>query len=140
MCITNCYFILQLSEEEIINLVEKSCNPGKEEGEWISKIDLVTNNNELRLVEKQDHGRCRTECQTVAKACEESIGEADTDLGELLWQDKLSLSKLTNKFCYSMSSSCKKNKPKLKGKRKDEEFLVMSEDERKADQVLKQMR
>lgn len=40
-----------------------------------------------------------------------------------------------------MSSSCKKNNPKLKGLRKnDEEFLAMGEDERKADQMLKQMR
>ncbi|KAK3714412.1 hypothetical protein QZH41_020642 [Actinostola sp. cb2023] len=130
----------KLEEEKIIDLVEKSCYPGRREGEWITKFDLVADNKELRLVEKESYGRCRKECQTIAKACEESIGEADTDLGELLWQDKLSLSKLINKFCYSISSACKKNAPKLRGKRTDEEFIVMTEDERKADEVLKQMR
>lgn len=131
---------MKISEEEIINVVEKTCHPGKEEGEWIAKIDLVASNDELRLIEKEDYGRCRRECQTIAKACEESIGDLDTDLGELLWQDKLSMSKLINKICYSMSSSCTKNKLKFKGKRTDEEFIVMNEDERKADEVLKQMR
>ena len=101
---------------------------------------MADKNNELHLIEKGDFGKCRKECQTIAKACEESIGEGDTDLGELLWQDKLSLSKLINKFCYSMTTSCKKTNPKLKGKRNDEEFIVMTEDERKADEVLKQMR
>ncbi|CAH3159833.1 unnamed protein product [Pocillopora meandrina] len=132
----------RLEEDKVIELVEKSCNPEKEEGSWISKIDLVEKDGELRLSEQTDVGKCKRECQTVSKACEESVGDVDTDLAELLWKDKLTLSRLINEVCYSMSSVCKGKKPKLKaGERKvDEEFHVMTEDEKKADEVLKQMR
>nr|XP_058946328.1 uncharacterized protein LOC131774331 [Pocillopora verrucosa] len=132
----------RLEEDKVIELVEKSCNPEKEEGSWISKIDLVEKDGELRLSEQTDVGKCKRECQTVSKACEESVGDVDTDLAELLWKDKLTLSRLINEVCYSMSRVCKGKKPKLKaGERKvDEEFHVMTEDEKKADEVLKQMR
>ena len=126
----------------MIDLVEKSCNPDNEEGSWISKIDLIERNGELRLSEQSDVGKCKRECQTVSKACEESIAEVDTDLAELLWKDKLTLSKLINEVCYSLSSACTVKRPKLKaGERKiDENFHVLTEDEKKADDILKQMR
>ena len=136
------FYGLQLEEDKVIDLVENSCNPDKEEGSWISKIDLVEKNGELRLDEQKDVGKCKRECQTVSKACEESVAEVDTDLAELLWKDKLSLSKLINEVCYSMSSACKRKTAKLKpGERKiNENFHVMTEDEKKADEILKQMR
>ena len=70
------------------------------------------------------------------------MAEVDTDLAELLWKDKLSLSKLINEVCYSMSSACKGKSSKLKaGERKvDERFQVLTEDEKKAEDILKQMR
>ena len=126
----------------MIDLVEKTCNPDNEEGRWISKIDLLERNGELRLSEQSNVGKCKQECQTVSKACEESVAEVDTDLAELLWKDKLTLSKLINEVCYSLSSVCTGKRPKLKaGERKvDEDFSVMTEDEKKADEILKQMR
>ena len=40
-----------------------------------------------------------------------------------------------------MTSTCSSKVPKyVKGKRKDEEFVPMTKDEKKADDVLKQMR
>ncbi|KAL9954271.1 hypothetical protein ACROYT_G041786 [Oculina patagonica] len=131
-----------LEEDKVIDLVEKSCSPDNEEGSWISKIDLIERNGELRLSGQSDTGKCKRECQTVSKACEESIAEVDTDLAELLWKDKLTLSKLINEVCYSLSSACTSKRPKLKaGERKiDEKFHVMTEGEKKADEVLKQMR
>ena len=70
------------------------------------------------------------------------MAEVDTDLAELLWKDKLTLSKLINEVCYSMSSACKGKTGKIKvGERKiDEKFHVLTEDEKKADEILKQMR
>lgn len=122
--------------------MEKSCSPDKEEGSWISKFDLIEKNGELRLSEQKDVGKCQRECQTISKACEESVADVDTDLAELLWKNKLSLSKLINEVCYSMSSVCKEKLPKLKsGERKvDEKFSILTEDEKKADEILKQMR
>ena len=138
----NFLVILQLDEDKVIDLVEKSCNPEKEEGSWISKFDLMEKNGELRLSEQKDVGKCKRECQTISKACEESVAEVDTDLAELLWKDKLSLSKLINEVCYSMSSACKGKTPKRKvGERKiDEKFHILTEDEKKADEIVKQMR
>ncbi|CAH3169947.1 unnamed protein product [Porites evermanni] len=132
----------KLEEDKVIDLVEKSCNPEKDEGSWISKIDLREKSGELRLLEQENVGKCKRECQTISKACEESVAEVDTDLAELLWKDKLSLSKLINEVCYSMSSACKGKPSKLKaGERKvDESFQVLTEDEKKAEDILKQMR
>lgn len=132
----------KLNEDKIIDLVEKSCSPDNEEGSWISKFDLIEKNGELRLSEQKDVGKCQRECQTISKACEESVADVDTDLAELLWKNKLSLSKLINEVCYSMSSVCKEKRPKLKpGERKDDEkFNILTEDEKKADEILKQMR
>ncbi|XP_078352557.1 uncharacterized protein LOC144637300 isoform X1 [Oculina patagonica] len=120
----------RLEEDKVIDLVEKSCSPDNEEGSWISKIDLIERNGELRLSGQSDTGKCKRECQTVSKACEESIAEVDTDLAELLWKDKLTLSKLINEVCYSLSSACTSKRPKLKaGERKiDEKFHVMTEE------------
>ena len=123
--------------------MEKSCDPDKEEGEWISKIDVQQQKDGfLKLSEQSNYGKCRRECKTVSKACEDSVSEVDTDLAELLWRNELSLSKLINEVCYSLSSACRKGQAKMKaGQRKlDEDFMHMSEDERKADKLLKQMR
>ncbi|EDO29049.1 predicted protein, partial [Nematostella vectensis] len=129
-----------VEEDKIIELVEASCNPDKEEGEWISKFDIVKKGDSLQLSEKEVFGRCKQECRTIAKACEETISEVDTDLAEMIWQNKLSLSKLTNKICHSMSKACTKKAQNLKiDKRFDEEFEAMSEDERNADKIMKQM-
>ena len=92
-------------------------------------------------MEQETQSRCRQECKTISKACTDSIGDADTDIGELLWKDELSLSKLINKVCYEMTGACTKKIPKfVKGKRKDEIFKPMSDDERKAFDAMKQMK
>ena len=58
------FFALQLEEVKVIDLVEKPCNPEKEEGTWISKINLREKNGELRLLEQENVGKCKRECQT----------------------------------------------------------------------------
>ena len=44
--------ILQLSELEVLEIVEQLANPSKDEGEWIAKIDLVESGIKLKLVEQ----------------------------------------------------------------------------------------
>ena len=134
-------YFFQLEEEKIIEYVEKSCNPDTDEGDWISKFDLVEKDGGLKLHEEDGFGTCRRECRTISKACEESVSEVDTDIGELLWKNKLSLSQLINEVCYSLSSVCSKEPPKLpRGKRQtDEVFQRMTEDERKAQEIMKKM-
>ncbi|XP_065066093.1 uncharacterized protein LOC135692002 [Rhopilema esculentum] len=131
----------KVDEDEILSIVEASCNPDKKQGEWISRYDIEEQPSGLKLVENKSPSRCKQECKTISKACEESIGDIDTDLGEFLWQDQLSLSQLINKVCYEMTGICTQKLPKFKpGKREDEIFVPMTEDEKKAYDMMKQMK
>lgn len=124
-----------------MNIVEASCDPDKKQGDWILNYDISEASNGLKIVEQESQGRCQQECKTIAKACEDSIGDIDTDLGELLWKDDLSLSQLVNKICYEKTDVCtKKALDFKKGQRKDEVFKAMSDDEKKAYDVMKQMK
>ena len=96
---------------------------------------------QLRVTEHNALGSCRAECRTAAKACEDTVGEADVDIAEELWKDELSLSKLINQVCYSETKACAKKPLKFQSiTRKDEEFQVMSEDEKKAQEYMKRAR
>ena len=123
------------------DLVDKSCNPERFECEWLAKLDIEEKQGELQLSEHGDLGSCKAECRTVAKACDDTVGEADTDIAEELWKNELTLSQLINEVCYSDTKACSKTKAKFKsGSRKDEKFQVMSEDEKKAQEYLKKAR
>ena len=123
------------------DLVEKACNPERFEGEWLAKLDIEEKQGELQVSEQKDLGSCKAECRTVAKACEDTVGDADTDIAEELWKNELTLSQLINEVCYSDTKACSKTKVKFKsGSRKDEKFQVMSEDEKQAQEYLKKAR
>ena len=77
---------LQVPELQILELVEKMGNPGKDEGEWIAKIDLVESGKALKLEEQEQLGKCGPECKTIQKAVEDILEEHDTDIAEKLWQ------------------------------------------------------
>eukprot|EP00794_Sanderia_malayensis_P008282 gene8282-9166_t len=131
----------KIDEDGILNVVESSCNPDHKWGDWITRYDIIESGGVLKVLKQESPSKCKQECKTIAKACEESIAEVDTDLGELLWKDSLTLSKLINKVCYKMTTACSKKPPKYrKGKRKDEIFMPMSEDEKKAYDMMKQMK
>lgn len=78
--------LLQLQESDVLELVERLSNPAKDDGDWISKIDLVESGSTLKVVEMEDVGKCGVECKTVQRAAEQIVEYADTDLAELLWQ------------------------------------------------------
>ncbi len=133
--------MFQITEDEILSVVEKSCDPDSKHGDWISRYDIIESNGILQVFEQELHSKCKQECKTIAKACEESVGDIDTDLGELLWKNELTLSQLINKVCYDLSNVCSKKQPKyVKGKRKDEVFVPMSEEEKKAFDMMKSMK
>ena len=94
------------------------------------------------MSEHEELGLCKSECKTIAKACDETVGEADVDIAEELWKDELTLSQLINEVCYSDTKACgKKTNVEFKsGSRKDEKFQVMSEDEKQAQEYLKKAR
>lgn len=46
-----CHLLLQLEEADIIEHLEKMCDPSKPEGAWISHYDIVEKGRELKLVD-----------------------------------------------------------------------------------------
>ena len=132
---------IQVGEEKLQVLVEKACNPERFEGEWLTKLDIEEKNNALILSEHEELGSCQSECRTIAKACDETIGEADLDIAEELWKSEMTLSQMINQVCHEETGACTKNELTYKsGNRKDETFKAMSEDERKAQEYLKKAR
>ncbi|CAB4020005.1 Hypothetical predicted protein [Paramuricea clavata] len=128
----------KIGEEKLQDLVDKACNPEKFEGEWLAKLDIEEKKGELQLSEQEDLGSCKAECRTVAKACDDTVGDADTDIAEELWKNELTLSQLINEVCYSDTNACSKTKINFKsGSRKDEKFQVMSDEEKQAQEYLK---
>ena len=69
----------KISEDEILTIVKKFCNPDKK-GDWVATIDIVEAKDGLKLTENEESSKCKQECKSIAKACEESIGETGTDL------------------------------------------------------------
>jgi len=132
---------MKLGEDDILTIVEGTCDPDSTYGEWIRHYDIVEKEDSLKLQEHSVKGKCREECKTIAKSCEQSIGDIDTDVSEILWKDELKLSKFLNKVCYDMSKSCKKKKPKyIAGKRKDYKFKEMTEKDEAAEEMMKNMK
>ena len=131
---------VKLEEEEILAVVEKSCDVKSKHAEWITRLDVTSEGDGLKLVEHSKEGRCTEECQTIAHACDDVIIDHDTDIGEMLWKNELTLSQLTNKVCFTLSGACETKKSKKKrGKRKDFKFIEMSEKEKEAMGVMSKM-
>merc|ERR1712023_179397 len=132
----------KISEEDILTIVEKTCDPENDHGNWVTKIDVVEEKEKLKLVEKPKQGRCLEECKTIQYACEGAIGDVDTDIGEMLWKNEHKLATFVNNVCYSLSEKCssKVKKWKGKGKRKDQKFHEMDEKELEAHKMMLNMK
>jgi hypothetical protein len=76
----------QVKELDILEKIEKMTNPLKDEGEWLTYLDLVEEGSKLVLKEMGEQGKCGTECKTIQSAAEAIIETADTDIAEKLWQ------------------------------------------------------
>ena len=77
-----------LSEVAIMDALDRLVAPAREEGEWISTIDLVEDGTRLRVVAQGGPGKCGTECKTVAMAAADVLDSVDTDLAEALWAEE----------------------------------------------------
>ena len=79
----------KITESELFNLSDAACNPFKDEGIWITQIDIVKEAPALTLkqmaTEKDEIGECQRECETISFACSEIVGEHDVEIVEYLW-------------------------------------------------------
>lgn len=71
---------------DILGKIESICDPDTSNGEWISKYDLVESGERLLVQEQDDFGECNSECRTIGRACNEIIGDHDTDVAEELYK------------------------------------------------------
>eukprot|EP00316_Scyphosphaera_apsteinii_P004959 CAMPEP_0119313242 /NCGR_PEP_ID=MMETSP1333-20130426/28442_1 /TAXON_ID=418940 /ORGANISM="Scyphosphaera apsteinii, Strain RCC1455" /LENGTH=265 /DNA_ID=CAMNT_0007318039 /DNA_START=76 /DNA_END=873 /DNA_ORIENTATION=+ len=120
-------------EGAVQEYVELMCNPVKPEGDWVSKIDLVQEGTQLMLATQPEHGKCKRECRTVQRACEDVIDKADTDFTEMLYngvKEKTPIEQVQRYICNRAAGVCKKKPPPLKARKHDEKFTMMTADEK----------
>lgn len=130
-----------MSEEDVLDIVEKSCDPENVYGEWITKLDITESKDVLKLVEHLKTGRCQEECKTIQRACEESVGDVDTDIGEILWRNDHKLLSFIDEACFQVSNKCSKKTRKFKKvSRKDFLFVEMPEKEKEAKKMMQNMK
>lgn len=65
-------------------------------------------------------GKCRRECRTMARMCEDIVGDHDTDLAELLLANP-GRATVEQQLCYDLSSACVQKPPQFSGPRPDGE-------------------
>lgn len=120
-------------EGAVQEFIEKMCNPLKPEGEWVGRIDLVKEGDQLQLASQPMAGKCKKECRTVEAACDDILDKADTDFTEVLYngiKDNTPVDKVQRYICNRAAGVCKKKPPPLKSRKIDERFEPMSAEEK----------
>eukprot|EP00238_Polyblepharides_amylifera_P012386 CAMPEP_0196580438 /NCGR_PEP_ID=MMETSP1081-20130531/28629_1 /TAXON_ID=36882 /ORGANISM="Pyramimonas amylifera, Strain CCMP720" /LENGTH=248 /DNA_ID=CAMNT_0041900301 /DNA_START=257 /DNA_END=1003 /DNA_ORIENTATION=+ len=121
---------VKVKEIDILEKIEKICDPEKPAGKWITHLDMLEDGKKIKLVEHYQPGKCKKECRTIAKACEEVIGDSDTDLAEALYKGDMQRAKLQNLLCRDLSDVCTNAPPSVPKSRKPiEEFVELSDKE-----------
>ena len=131
-------------EEDVEIIVENLCDANKDQGSWITSIDLSFDEaqKKLSVVAKDSIGHCKRECQTVAKACVDLMDSIDVDdLQVALWKN-LSEDRLKTRLCTEWSSSCKNKNRNIKVQTRefDEIFEAKTDKEIEMDSLLDSMR
>ena len=101
-----------LSEVAIMDALDRLVAPAREEGEWISTIDLVEDGTRLRVVAQGGPGKCGAECKTVAMAAADVLDSVDTDLAEALWAGRLQgEAAVVDWLCRTATDACRAAPP-----------------------------
>lgn len=130
----------KISEYQIIEIAENLCNLKKEEADWIMKIDIVEQGDELELVEQDVEGQCNAECKTIERACQEVMGYSDTDIAEYIFSSKPSIDALVNYFCKDLTNACMKKPPPVpKDRIPGEPFVPKPSKEAEMEKMLRSM-
>lgn len=90
----------KIDELQISEIIESLAAPDTEAGEWMRQIDIIEatikDRRYLSLVEPGGTSKCKNECTTIVKSCQDLLNEEiDIDeLTSLLWKNKTSLKDL----------------------------------------------
>ncbi|PNW84622.1 hypothetical protein CHLRE_03g151700v5 [Chlamydomonas reinhardtii] len=131
----------KVPEADILERVEKMCDPDTDDGEWITKYDIVEEDSALVLKDTGAVGRCKSECRTIARACEMISDDVDlTDLSAMLFKGKKRAA-ISNWMCHDASDACSKKAPALtKREGADEAHAPMDEDELRTERMMRSMK
>eukprot|EP00271_Cylindrocystis_brebissonii_P013103 TRINITY_DN32694_c0_g1_i1.p1 TRINITY_DN32694_c0_g1~~TRINITY_DN32694_c0_g1_i1.p1 ORF type:complete len:334 (-),score=85.41 TRINITY_DN32694_c0_g1_i1:243-1244(-) len=130
----------KLKEIQVIEMVERLCDPKRDEGEWILRLDMVESGTKLKLVEQAAVGECGTECKTIQKACVQVMGEHDTDIAETLFAKEMTRAALSKLLCNDLSKACLRKVPPLpKDRAPGEEFVEADAEKVKMDKMVQGM-
>lgn len=120
----------KLMEVDIIEKIEKICDPDTKSGTWIKQLDMLEDGRKIKLVHHEKQSKCGSECRTIARACEEIIGDVDTDVGEVLYKGEVNRAKLREILCTDLTDACESASPKVpKSRKAGPEFVEMSDEE-----------
>lgn len=122
-------------DESAVQLkIEKACKHGEAEGAWLRSLDMVENEETIRLEKQPQDGPCGKECLTIALACQRLLEEGwENELGEALWEGSMSAQELSVIACKKWSSACRRAPPKVDASRpKGPQFRPYSDTEREA--------
>ncbi|KAG6555335.1 hypothetical protein Mapa_003378 [Marchantia paleacea] len=103
----------KLTELDVIILTENICNLKKEEADWLMFFDIVEKGDKLQLVEHEEEGECNTECRTLERACQEVMGDHDTDVAEFMYKGNVQRAALSKFLCKDLSKACVGKPPPL---------------------------
>ena len=140
----------QVKEHEIDEMLTNLCNARHEEGVWLTEYDIIETVDEgtgkitkLSLKRMNSPGHCEEDCWTLEEACKRVLREAETDLAEELWRNKLSKDELSAYICdkvtKGLKGSCAKKYPKSKISRppRGENFRAKNDLNLKIDESLR---
>jgi len=98
-------------EDEITDAVENLCSPTKDEGKWITKLDIYQNTPGAHLsLDRSDiEGMCNNECKAVQRACSTSLKGKEESLVSQI-RDGAGVGKLQRDVC---KKACAKSVPEL---------------------------
>mmetsp|Transcript_873 Transcript_873/g.1919 ORF Transcript_873/g.1919 Transcript_873/m.1919 type:complete len:326 (-) Transcript_873:484-1461(-) len=127
-------------EGRILEVVENACDPEKDQGTWLTSLDMVEDGDAIKVVAQDTPGHCEEECKTVQRACEKALGDSDTDLAEMLYTNRKSAREVRDWLCVEESGVCAGKPPKVPATRKPgKEFKPKSEKDLEMDKLMRSM-
>jgi len=136
----------KIDEDTVMGVLESVCKPKDKAGEWMRGLDIVKNEESLRLelVRPGGPGKCESECKTVVASCDDVMDQVADDFSGLLWKNKRTGAELVKAVCDSGEwfEGCIKgaDKPiKASRNRKDFKFKAMEQKDMDMEQLMASM-
>jgi len=125
-------------EDGLADLIDGLCSVKKDQGKWVSKIDIKKQGDSLTLHRQELVGFCKSECLSVQRACTASLKDKEEDIIELMktsLKEEKGADELKAQIC---KKPCGKKLPKLKNF-VDEPFKPRDPKEVEAEDRVKKM-